>query len=114
MAGVQLTPAARAWVLARGGVITLRAMPQHGCCGGHAALPVAEARVPGVPADYAVETIDGVTLYRAPALTAGCYRIDVEGFWRWRRLTVEGGISPWRPRRDSPRLQPDTRTAPGR
>lgn len=97
MAELELTPAARAWVLEHGGVLTLRAMPQHGCCGGHAALPVAEARVPDAVEDYVIDTVDGVTVYRALALTGGPYRIDLEGFWRWRRLTVEGGIGPWRP-----------------
>lgn len=96
-ADVALTDAARDWVERHGGVLTLRAMPQHGCCGGHAAVPVAEARTPEARDDYDVIALDGVTVYRSRALGAGPYRVDLEGFWRWRRLTVEGAISPWRP-----------------
>lgn len=97
MAALRITPAARDWALQHGGVLTLRAMPQHGCCGGHAALPVASTNPPERAQDYDVETIDGITVYRAQALAEGPYTIDLEGFWRWQRLTVEGSISPWRP-----------------
>ncbi len=109
MAELQLTPAARDWVRRHGGVLTLRATPRHGCCGGRAALPAAEARAPDAPEDYAVDNIDGVTVYRAQALAEGPYRIDLEGFWRWRRLTVEGDISPWRPTRTPPPNRESTR-----
>lgn len=97
MSDIALTPAAHDWVRQHGGALTLRAMPQHGCCGGHAAVPAAEARVPEAVDDYDVLTCDGVTIYRARALAEGPYRVDLEGFWRWQRLTVEGGISRWRP-----------------
>lgn len=98
MTDITLTAAARDWVLRHGGVVTLRAAPQHGCCGGHAAVPVAEARMPETPADFEHSAIDDVDVYRAPALSEGPYRIGLEGFWRWRRLAVEGAVSPWRPR----------------
>jgi hypothetical protein len=98
MNDVTLSAAARDWVLAHGGTVTLRAAPQHGCCGGHAAVPVAEVRVPNTPADFQHVIIDRVEIYRAPELAEGPYRIGLEGFWRWRRLIVEGVVSPWRPR----------------
>ena len=98
MNDVALSAAARDWIRAHGGAVTLRATPQHGCCGGHAAVPVAEARVPDQPADFEQLAIDGVDVYRAPELAEGPYRVELEGFWRWRRLTVEGAVSPWRPR----------------
>ncbi len=98
MSDVTLTAAARDWVLEHGSAVTLRAAPQHGCCGGHAAVPVAEARVPDAPADFERSTIDGVDVYRAPELSEGPYRIELEGMLRWRRLVVEGAVSPWRPR----------------
>lgn len=99
MSPVGLTRAARDWVLARGGVITVRAAPQHGCCGGHAAIPLAEARVPEALEDYDVLSVDGVTIYLAKVLSEGPYRVDVEGIWRWKRLVVDGAVSPWRPTR---------------
>ncbi len=97
MSGITLTAAARDWVVRNGAVLTLRAAPRHGCCGGHAAVPVAEARMPESPSGFVRSTIEGVDVYRAPELSEGPYRIDLEGFWRWRRLAVEGAISPWRP-----------------
>lgn len=98
MSDVTLSAAARDWVRQHGGAVTLRVAPQHGCCGGHAAVPVAEARMPEAPADFEHDTIEGVDVYRTPRLSEGPYRIELEGFWRWRRLTVEAAISPWRPR----------------
>lgn len=96
MTSVSLTPAARDWVRRHGGSVTVRAAPQHGCCGGHAAIPMAEPRVPEAPEAYHVETVQGVTVYLAKALAEGPYRVDLEGFWRWKRLVVEGAVSPWR------------------
>jgi hypothetical protein len=93
-----LDPAARDWVLARSGVLTLRASPQHGCCGGHAAVPQAEATTPEDPEHYDSFTVDGVEVHLAKALEPGPYRIELEGFWRWRRLSVTGPVSPWRPK----------------
>ncbi len=98
MSDVTLTAAARDWVRRHGGAVTLRAAPQHGCCGGHAAVPVAEARVPDAPEHFARSTVAGVAVYRAPELSEGPYRIDLEGILRWQRLAVEGAVSPWRPR----------------
>ncbi len=97
MTTVTLTPAARDWVQRLGGALTLRASPQHGCCGGHAAVPMAEARVPEAREDYAVLVVEGVTVYLANALSEGPYQVDLEGIWRWKRLVVEGAVSPWRP-----------------
>ncbi len=98
MSAITLTAAARDWVSQQGGVVTLRAAPRHGCCGGHAAVPVAEARMPEAPADFERSTVEGVDVYRTPELREGPYRIELEGVWRWRRLAVEGAVSPWRPR----------------
>jgi hypothetical protein len=95
---LSISPAARNWVLARGGVVTVRAAPQHGCCGGHAAVPQAEATTPDAPADYEHCVVDGVTVHLASALAPGPYRLELEGLWRWRRLSVAGPVSAWRPR----------------
>jgi hypothetical protein len=100
-AQLSISPAARDWLLARGGVVTVRATPQHGCCGGHAAVPKAEARAPEVAEGYDCFTVEGVTVHLDRALDAGPYEVDVEGFSRWRRLTVTGPVSPWRPHSQS-------------
>jgi hypothetical protein len=90
---LSLTPAARDWVLARGGVLTVRASPRHGCCGGHAAVPRAEARTPDAPEGYDCFTVNGVAVHLATGLAPGPYHVDLEGFRRWRRLTVAGPVS---------------------
>ena len=94
MASVRLTPAAREWVQQRGGVVTLRAAPQHGCCGGTALIPMAEPRVPDDSAGFEVQADEGVTVYRAVSLDRGPYQVDLEGFLGWKRLVVEGLVSP--------------------
>jgi len=86
-----LTPAARQWILDHGGAVTIRHSPRHGCCGGRALLPVADAMTPTDEAAYEREVIDGVTIHRARSLTGpDVVTIDLAGFWRWRRLVVEG------------------------
>lgn len=89
---VRLDTEAVRWVSGQGGVVTLRPSPRHGCCGGTAILPVAEARRPDHPADWLVQTIDGITVYVDPAMAAhpGVLTVRAEGFLRWRRLFVEG------------------------
>ncbi|MDR9433376.1 MAG: CC/Se motif family (seleno)protein [Spiribacter sp.] len=101
MSAVTISPKARDWVTAQGGVITLRASPQHGCCGGHAALPKADVRVPDAEDQYRQIRVDGVIVHVANALSEGPYHVDLDGVWRWQRLVVEGGLSPWRPSDES-------------
>jgi hypothetical protein len=86
-----LTPAAVEHLAGR--PLVLRASPRHGCCGGHALVPVAE---PGPPADplryHRVE--DGpVVCFVDPALgteLVASWHVDVVGFGRWRRLYLDG------------------------
>ena len=88
---VRLDPAAARWLAGRGGALTLRVSPRHGCCGGTAQLPVAEPGAPADPVAWAVRTVDGVTVYVDPGL-AGQERalvVRAEGFWGWQRLFVE-------------------------
>lgn len=79
------------WIERHGGAVTLRRSPRHGCCGGTALLPVAEARTPATPDDWIERQIDGVTVYVARELEAqaGPLSIRAEGFGHWRRLFVE-------------------------
>jgi hypothetical protein len=92
---VSLSAEARDWLLGRGGEVMLRTSPRHGCCGGHAAVPVAEAGAPRSPEGYTVQEVDGVRVYVERALDNGPYRIDLEGFLSLRRLTVEGAVGRW-------------------
>lgn len=79
------------WIQRHGGVVTLRHSPRHGCCGGTAMLPVAEARTPATRDDWIVRDIDGVTVYidRRLEARADPLTIRAEGFREWRRLFVE-------------------------
>ena len=95
MIGLSLSPKAREWLLARGGEVTLRGSPRHGCCGGHAEVPVAEAGAPRVREDYTEQEIDSVRVYVQRGLDSGPYRIGLEGFLRLHRLTVEGAVGRW-------------------
>ncbi|WP_019571766.1 CC/Se motif family (seleno)protein [Thioalkalivibrio sp. ALMg3] len=90
MTAVTLTDAARDWLAGQGGEVTLRLSTRHGCCGGQAAVPVAEPGAPRNADGYTVREIDGVRVFVADDLGAGPYRIDGEGLFRWRRLVVEG------------------------
>ena len=89
---VHLDAEAASWLAARGGVVTLRPSPRHGCCGGTALLPVAEARTPEQPEGWLLQEVDGIRIYIDPAMAAhpGVLTIRVEGFLRWRRLFGEG------------------------
>lgn len=75
--------------------MTLRASPRHGCCGGHAAVPVAEAGSPKAREDYTEQEIDGVRVHLQRGLDSGPYRIELEGFLSLRRLVVVGAVSRW-------------------
>lgn len=93
MAGPRLsvTPEAVAWVAERGGEITLRASPRHGCCGGSARLPVAEPGAPREADGWKSEQVEGVTVWLDPELAdgEGGLTVRLEGLLRWRRLFVE-------------------------
>lgn len=90
MTEVTLTDAARDWLAAQGSEMILRVSTRHGCCGGQAGVVVAEAGGPASPQDYDERTLDGIRVHVARNLGPGPYRVDVEGFFRWRRLVVEG------------------------
>lgn len=92
---IRLEAAAARHAARRGGTITLRAAPRHGCCGGTALVPVAET---GAPADrdaWRQCTVDGITVYLDNSLGghAELLTISASGFWRWQRLFVEGTIA---------------------
>lgn len=86
----QLTAAARVHLAGR--PVVLRGSPRHGCCGGHALLPVAEVGPPVEVDAYQRVTADEVTWYVAPPVwaIAGGWTIDAVGIGRWRRLQLLG------------------------
>ncbi len=92
MTRISLTEAARDWIRERGGAVTLRVSPRHGCCGGQAGLPVAEPGAPEARQDYAARRIDDIEVFHDRSLGPGPYRVDLVGLWRWQRLSVEGDI----------------------
>ncbi len=91
-----LTPAAVEHLAGR--PLLIRVSPRHGCCGGHALLPVAEVGPPGDPDDYRAEVVVGVTCFVDPQLgdDLGGWTIDAYGIGRWKRLQIDGaeGLDP--------------------
>ncbi|WP_018869020.1 CC/Se motif family (seleno)protein [Thioalkalivibrio sp. ALgr3] len=90
MTTVSLSDAARDWLAGRDAEMTLRLSARHGCCGGQAGVPVAEPGAPRSTEGYARTQIEGIHVYVAEDMGPGPYRVDLEGFFRWRRLVVEG------------------------
>ena len=91
MTVIRLDPAARDWLLAREGAVTLRRSVRHGCCGGSAAVPVAEPGVPASTQDYAAREVNGIKVFLAAGLQReGELHIRLEGFLGMKRLFVEG------------------------
>jgi hypothetical protein len=85
-----LTESAQAYLGDR--PVHVRASPRHGCCGGAASVPVAEAGAP--------ERLDGVERFEVSGTVVyvdrgllgadGSWTVDTDGFARWRRLVVLG------------------------
>jgi len=92
MNGIGITPAARDWLLEQGGAVTLRVSTHYGCCGGHAGVIKAFPGSPAQPKHFERRRVDAVDVYLESGLqTESDLRVSVEGFWRFRRLFVEGG-----------------------
>lgn len=96
MSEVTISAAARAWLRENGGVLTVRLSVRHGCCGGSAAVPVAEARRPDDAELFLEEDIAGVKTMIAPELRDIPLSIDIDGVGGWRRLSVQGPVQPLR------------------
>jgi hypothetical protein len=78
--------------------LVLRASPRHGCCGGHAAVPVAEVGPPRDPTGYRRVEDGPLTCFVDADLGAdpGSWTVDAAGIGRWRRLQLVGaeGLDP--------------------
>jgi len=88
---IRFSREAHAWLTGVHGAVTLRISRRLGCCGGAAGVPVAEPGPPASASAWERYEIAGITVYVAPELAANqTYLIRAEGFWRFRRLFVEG------------------------
>lgn len=74
----------------RGGVVTVRLSPRHGCCGGLVNVAVAEANEPADPSLYQHHRDQDITLFIDPALASQGLSVNVEGWWKLRHLYVDG------------------------
>lgn len=92
MTPVTLTPEASAFVCARGGAVTLRPSPRHGCCGGTVALPVADLGPPDDPSAFVWQQIEGVEVYASPRLGPGPFCIGLDALFGLKRLYVEASV----------------------
>ena len=88
-----VTPQAQHWLGGR--AVTLYASLRHGCCGGHAELPIAEVGAPDDPSGYRVEVVAGVEVFideRLIDVFTEPVTVAVDGWARWRRLVVLDGV----------------------
>lgn len=88
---VTLTPEAAAFARERGGALTLRRTPRHGCCGGTVSLAVVEAAAPPDPAGFARHDLGDLAVFVEPGLTDdGPLRVGLDRLLGLRSLFVEG------------------------
>jgi hypothetical protein len=78
--------------------LVLRLSPRHGCCGGHALVPVAEVGPPTLADGYRRLDEGGIVCFVDRRLRdePATWRVDVAGIGRWKRLHLEGaeGVLP--------------------
>ena len=91
-AAIRIEPAARAHLAAKGAAVTLRGSRRHGCCGGTAFVPVAEAGAPADRERYRTEEVEGITVFLERDVETGSEPlvIGMDELWGWKRLRVEG------------------------
>lgn len=91
MPHVHITTRARDWLQRGDGAVTIRTSVRHGCCGGSAAVPVAEPGSPRHGADWQRVDVDGVAVWLAPGFEDTItLTVRLEGLWGLRRLFVDG------------------------
>ncbi|WP_444984136.1 CC/Se motif family (seleno)protein [Halomonas mongoliensis] len=87
---IAISRRAREFIQRKGGVVTVRLAPRHGCCGGMASLAVADAVAPDDASRYRRVEQDGMRLHIAPELVDEGLIIDLEGWGIFRHLYVDG------------------------
>ena len=92
---IRITPEARRWLDEHGGEVTLRPSPRHGCCGGTAAVPVAEARRPDRLGEYDTVKVGTVCVHLARNLKINePIELRLETLMGFGRLFVEVASPP--------------------
>ncbi len=89
MEAVVLTPEAAAYVRQRGGVLTLRRSPRHGCGGGRVDLAVADAAAPPDATRFERHDHDGLTVFVEKGL-GGRLHVGLDRLLGLASLFVEG------------------------
>lgn len=88
---VILTPEAAAYVRSRGGVLTLRRSPRHGCCGGSVTLAVAEAVAPPGTAGFVRHDVADLVVYVEDGFgPGGPLHVGLDRLLGFASLYVEG------------------------
>jgi hypothetical protein len=89
---IDISPDAGEHIRQRGGVLTLRASPRHGCCGGTVEMPVAETTRPA-GGDFLMEDRGEVTLFVEAPLAESLsepVRVGLDQILGLKKLFVEG------------------------
>ncbi|WP_263788783.1 CC/Se motif family (seleno)protein [Salinibacter grassmerensis] len=76
----------------KGGVLTIRTRPQHGCCGGRVDRATVSTEPPGDPEPYVQTEQDGVTVYvhrSFASLDGEPIRVGLDQLWIWQSLYVK-------------------------
>ena len=87
---IEIEEKAAAFIKQQGGVVTVRFSPRHGCCGGTSRIAIAETSTPKETSTFECHQMEETTLWIAPELTYQGLRLRVEGWWKLRRLFVDG------------------------
>ncbi|XQU09716.1 CC/Se motif family (seleno)protein [Halomonas sp. LY9] len=87
---IEIEEKAAAFIKQQGGVVTVRLSPRHGCCGGTSRIAIAETSTPKDISTFACHQSEEVTLWIAPELAQQGLRLRVEGWWKLKRLFVDG------------------------
>lgn len=80
----------------KGGVLTLRTSPRHGCCGGRVELATVDTEPPEARETYVQTEKAGLTVYvhrGLVTLNESAIHVGLDAFWLWRSLYVEGAAS---------------------
>ncbi|MCH4812060.1 CC/Se motif family (seleno)protein [Vreelandella neptunia] len=81
---------ALAFIKERGGTTTVHLSTRQECCGGSASVAVAHACHPVNPQHFHCYNQDNVTIYISPELTNENLRLGIDGWWKLRRLYIDG------------------------
>jgi len=91
-AAIRIEAEARDHIFRLGGSVTLRGSRRHGCCGGTAFVPTAEAGPPIDVGEYRSMEVDGITVFLRSDVAVGVEPlvIGLDELFRLKRLRVEG------------------------